>query len=182
MSSDNSIRPDHKIIFDMVEPGSRVLDLGCGTGTGGAAWALELNGSPKITGVDLNQWVLEEGRWNYRELAVRGETRKADLLSFSLLATGGILLAFTANELDERTREKLLPRLIQRGMTLVVEPIAHRISPWWHPWAEIFESKGGRADEWRFSPALPDRLTLLDKAAGLDHRELKCRSLWLPPV
>ncbi len=29
---DNGIRPDHQIIFDMIDPGSRVLDLGCGTG------------------------------------------------------------------------------------------------------------------------------------------------------
>lgn len=29
---DNGIRPDHQVIFDMIEPGSRVLDLGCGTG------------------------------------------------------------------------------------------------------------------------------------------------------
>jgi methionine biosynthesis protein MetW len=26
------LRPDHRAIFDMVEPGARVLDLGCGTG------------------------------------------------------------------------------------------------------------------------------------------------------
>jgi methionine biosynthesis protein MetW len=29
---DNGIRPDHQVIFDMIDPGSRVLDLGCGTG------------------------------------------------------------------------------------------------------------------------------------------------------
>jgi methionine biosynthesis protein MetW len=31
-NSDNAIRPDHQVIFDMIEPGARVLDLGCGTG------------------------------------------------------------------------------------------------------------------------------------------------------
>ncbi len=29
---DNGIHPDHQIICDMIDPGSRVLDLGCGTG------------------------------------------------------------------------------------------------------------------------------------------------------
>lgn len=28
----NGIRPDHQVIFNMIELGSRVLDLGCGTG------------------------------------------------------------------------------------------------------------------------------------------------------
>jgi hypothetical protein len=114
-------------------------------------------------------------------LGVAGETRKADLLDFPLPPTGGTLLAFTANELDEPSRERVLRRLVQRGCILVVEPIAHRVAPWWERWAQSFLSKGGRADEWRFSPVMPERLRLLDKAAGLDHHELKCRSLWLPP-
>jgi len=158
-----------------------LTDLGCGTGTGGAAWSLELGGSPRVTGVDLNPWVLEEARWNYHSLAVKGETRKGDLLTFPLSATGGTLLAFTANELDEPSRERLLRRLLQQRVVLVVEPIARRVAPWWDGWADVFESQGGRADEWSFSPTMPERLRLLDKAAGLDHRELKCRSLWLPP-
>ena len=28
----NGIRPDHQVIFDMIDPESRILDLGCGTG------------------------------------------------------------------------------------------------------------------------------------------------------
>jgi hypothetical protein len=159
-----------------------VTDLGCGTGSGGAAWSLELGGVPRLMGVDVNPWVLEEARWNYQALGIAGETRKADLRDLPLPTTGGILLAFTANELDEPSRERLLRRVLHRGAVLAVEPVARRVAPWWERWAVSFESRGGRADEWRFSPAIPERLQLLDKAAALDHRELKCRSLWLPPA
>jgi hypothetical protein len=34
-------------------------------------------------------------------------------------------------------------------------------------------------DEWRFPAGLPPRLALLDRAAGLDHRELTARSSYL---
>jgi len=33
IKTNKSIRPDHKIILDLVKPNSRVLDLGCGDGT-----------------------------------------------------------------------------------------------------------------------------------------------------
>ena len=68
----------------------------------------------------------------------------------------------------------------ERGSpVLVIEPIAKRLSPWWDDWAEDFIAAGGRSDEWRFPVTLPERLALMDKAAGLDHRELTGRSLWL---
>jgi hypothetical protein len=38
---------------------------------------------------------------------------------------------------------------------------------------------GGRADEWRFRAELPPIVAKLDRAAGLDHRELTARSLWI---
>ena len=63
---------------------------------------------------------------------------------------------------------------------LVVEPIASRPVPWWTAWADAFVQAGGRADLWRFPSSLPPLLALLDKAAGLDHRVLTARSLWLP--
>jgi hypothetical protein len=62
---------------------------------------------------------------------------------------------------------------------LVVEPIAKKLSPWWDEWEKAFTAAGGRSDEWRFRVELPERLALMDKAAGLDHRELTGRSLWL---
>jgi len=62
----------------------------------------------------------------------------------------------------------------------VIEPIAKKLSPLWDDWARDFIGAGGRSDEWRFNVVLPERLALMDKAAGLDHRELTGRSLWLP--
>ncbi len=63
---------------------------------------------------------------------------------------------------------------------LIVEPLARRGLPWWDSAAALVAAAGGRADEWRFPAVLPDRLRLLDRAAGLDHRELTARSLYLP--
>jgi hypothetical protein len=64
---------------------------------------------------------------------------------------------------------------------LVVEPIARRVNPWWPEWADSFRSAGGREDDWRLRPELPERLALLGRAAGLDVRELTGRSLVLVP-
>jgi methionine biosynthesis protein MetW len=58
MSSDNSIRPDHKIIFDMVEPGSRVLDLGCGTGD--LIYFLARDKQARVQGVELDEAAIYE--------------------------------------------------------------------------------------------------------------------------
>ena len=38
---------------------------------------------------------------------------------------------------------------------------------------------GGRADEWKVPVELPPLLRLFDKAAGLNHRELRFRTLYL---
>jgi hypothetical protein len=88
------------------------------------------------------------------------------------------------NELDDEGRARLLDRVIEsshRGSAvLVLEPIARRAGPWMGAWTAAFETAGGRADTWRFPADLPASLALLDRAAGLDHRELTARSLWLP--
>jgi len=39
---------------------------------------------------------------------------------------------------------------------------------------------GGRADEWRFTADLPDIVLRLDRAAGLNHREVTARSIYIP--
>src|SRR5882762_8320301 len=40
----------------------RILDLGCGTGSAGAAWALLAGGSCEVSGVDRSGWAVDEAR------------------------------------------------------------------------------------------------------------------------
>ncbi len=161
---------------------SRVLELGCGTAAAGAAWALEAGA--RFDGVEHGGWAAEEGRRTLKALRVAGSVRRGDLRRETLPGRGaGILLAWTVNELEPASQSDLLRALLDahaRGAAvLVVEPIARRMAPWWDAWRTAFEERGGRADLWRFPARLPPTLALLDKAAGLDHRELKARSLWL---
>jgi SAM-dependent methyltransferase len=171
--------------LDAARPAPRtVVDLGCGTGVAGAAWALEAGGGARTFGIDRSGWAVDEARWNLARLGVRGEARRGDVLDAPLPRKGGgIVSAYAVNELPEETRGALLDRLIEAGRhgarVLVVEPIARGVAPWWAGWAETFARAGGRSDEWRFPAALPSRLALLDRAASLDHRELTARSLWL---
>jgi SAM-dependent methyltransferase len=162
----------------------RILDLGCGTGSSGAAWALECEPRARVEGVDRSGWAVVEARWTFARLGVDGQATRADAATAALPAPpAGILAAFTVNELPEEPRRRLLARLLEAaraGSTvLVVEPIARRVNPWWPEWAQAVRAAGGREDEWRFRPEIPNRLALLGKAAGLDSRELTGRSLAL---
>jgi hypothetical protein len=64
-------------------------------------------------------------------------------------------------------------------MLLIVEPISGRVTPWWAEWRDAMRRAGGRVDEWRFESNLPELVSQLDRAAGLDHREATAKSLWL---
>lgn len=162
----------------------RILDLGCGTGAASAAWALAAAGRPRLLGVDRSGWAVDEAHWTWRQLGVRGSARRGDLAQRRLPGDGeAVVAAYTVNELAEQTRNALLDGLLgaARGgaRVLLVEPIARRPVPWWDGWARKFVEAGGREDTWRFPVELPDPLRELDRAAGLDHRELTARSLFV---
>ena len=180
-------------------PGARetigeIVDLGCGTGAAGVAWALSA-GARFIHGLDIHPWAIQEANWTYRQFQLDGRAVRSNLGRLdasarrSLLAarrSTGILAAYSVNELQPDGRAQLLRTLIDahlRGArVLIIEPIARRlggVAAWWDGWQSAFESSGGRADEWRFAASLPPMPLALARAAGLDPRELTARSLFL---
>jgi methionine biosynthesis protein MetW len=54
----NGIRLDHKIIYQIVEPGARVLDLGCGTGD--LLYLLAREKGAKVQGIEVSDAAIYE--------------------------------------------------------------------------------------------------------------------------
>ena len=160
-----------------------LVDLGCGTGAAGVAWA-EACRPEQIVGVDIHPWALGEAQQTYRDFGLRAKTVRSDVARFRLPNSPAMILAsYTVNELREADRSPLLPRLLERAANgdrvLIVEPLARSASRWWRQWAEAFAAAGGRADEWRFPAELPPLVAKLDRAAGLNHTHFTGRSLFI---
>jgi methyltransferase family protein len=161
-----------------------IVDLGCGTGTAGAAWALSCKQPPSIDGVDRSAWAIQEAQWTYKQLRLRGRATRNDVLRVRMPKAGAaLLLAYTVNEMEPDRRALLLGRVAdaaQRGSTiLVVEPIARRGRDWWTEWTDRLMPLGARTDEWRFPAVLPSLIRDLANAAGLGANELTARTLTL---
>lgn len=162
---------------------SVLVDLGCGTGASGAAWVAQDATIRQAVAIDRNPWSIAEASRTYRHFGVPARTRQDDMASAAWPPGAALLAAFSVNELPAGARDRLLDRFLDRARrgdaVLVVEPVARSIAPWWNTWKVAFSAAGGRSDEWRFRTALPDIVAKLDRAAGLDHRELTARSLWI---
>ncbi|MQA30576.1 MAG: hypothetical protein GEU82_12205 [Luteitalea sp.] len=160
-----------------------LTDLGCGTGASGAAWASVCARAPSVVGIDRHPWAVDESRHTYRMFGLKGRTHVGDASRVALAGRGAVLAAFTLNEMAAGARDGMQSRLLAHaergGAVLIVEPLAGFVAPWWNRWRQAFESAGGRADEWRVRAELPPIVQKLDRAAGLNHREITGRSLWL---
>jgi len=164
---------------------AHVVDLGCGTGTVGAAWALASPASPAVTGIDRHPWAIDEAKRTYRELGVTGQARVGDIGRLpALRADAGVVAGYVLNELSEAVRrgveDQLVAHAARGAQVLILEPIARAITPWWDETAARMATVGGRADEWRFRAEVPDLVARLGKAAGLDFRELRLRTIYIP--
>jgi len=166
-------------------PPAAVVDVGCGSGAAGAAWSLAAGGSPVVKGIDRHPWAIDETRWTYKTFGISGSARQGDAGRLPRLHKGdAAIAAYVLNELPAearmRTEEQLFAAAARGVRVLILEPIARSIAPWWDETVRRACNAGGRADQWRFAADLPPLLQTLDKAAGLNHRELTVRSLWLP--
>ena len=81
---------------DERDPPRRLVDLGCGSGAAGAAWATLGAPRPKLIGVERAAWSAQEARWCYRVFGLVARVARADLLEHSLPGRfGAVLLAYT---------------------------------------------------------------------------------------
>ncbi len=159
-----------------------LVDLGCGTGTAGSAWALR-SGS-RVEGYDINAWAVAEAGWTYRTLRVDGGARRVPLDRVRLpTKPADILLAYLVNELTPADRAAIGDRMLAAAeaghRVVIVEPIARGVTPWWPDWERRVIAAGGRADEWRWRVEIPPLMRQLGKAAGLELREVTARTLML---
>ena len=172
--------------FEPTREARGIVDLGCGTGAAGVAWAAALDHGSTIAGLDTHPWALDEARLAYRAFGLNGQARRGAASGAVLAATlrdlargtvgrrRAVVLSYVVNELNDDERKDLLPGLLAAGAAgvrvLVMEPLSRRTSPWWTAWAHAFAGAGGRADEWR----LPDR-------AAANHRRPRTRRrVWIP--
>ena len=108
---------------------SHVLDLGCGTGTVGAAWALTSRPSPAVMGIDRHPWAVEEAKRTYRDLGVNGRARTGDIARLpEPRGSSAVVAGYVLNELPEAVRVRVENQIVAHaqagGSVLILEPIA----------------------------------------------------------
>jgi len=166
-------------------PPRHILDIGCGTGVAGAAWALACSPPAAVTGIDRHPWAVEESRWTYAQLRLKGRAQRGEMPE---KLRGGpenaVIAAYVLNELSAPVRRAFEDRLAAAAgegvRVLILEPISRQAVPWWDDSARRLESHGFRADLWRFDIERPPIVAKLDEASGLNHRTITLRTLYHP--
>jgi hypothetical protein len=163
---------------------STIVDLGCGTGAAGAAWAMAAGSTPTVIGIDRHPWAIAEARWTLSQLGLSGRAKQGEVDRLHGFRAGeSIIAAYTLNELPDGARQRVEGQMLQAATRgdhlLIVEPLARGVAPWWDDTAARITALGGRADEWKITIDPPPIVRQLGNAAGLNYRELRFQTLYL---
>lgn len=169
-----------------------IVDVGCGTGAAGAAWAVHAGPGASLLAYDSHPWAIDETRATLQAFGLKGDVKRGAIggdRGIRPWADGrgaqarALVLSYMVNELSDDDRADLLPALLaaaSRGAhVLIVEPLSRKTSPWWSRWADAVVAAGGRADEWRVTLDLAPITARLGHAAGLDAAGATARTLYL---
>ena len=97
-------------------PPSAIIDLGCGTGAAGAAWAIAAESTPTITGIDRHPWAVAETRWTYTQFGLKGYAKQGDVERLpASRSRESVVAAYTLNELPDMTRARVELQLFDRA-------------------------------------------------------------------
>lgn len=168
------------------EAPARIVDAGAGTGAAGAAVACALGGRSPILALERSGWALGEARHTYAAFALTARFRRVRLPAGLPRPRRGDLLCagWFLNECDPPVRESLLAWLEAGSRAgagvLVLEPLAHHAAPWWEDAASRLASAGVSSAVCKVAIRRPELVAELDRAAGLDHREVGARLLYGP--
>lgn len=161
--------------------GAKILDLGCGNGICGAVWARLTPNPGPVHGIERQKWAVTATRQTYRQMGLKGLATTGCFLKSKWPKADAILAAWALNELNTSEREKVRSRMLlhqnQGGYLFVLEPISRAISPWWEKWGQPLLDQGANRGELKLNLSLPPLLAKLDKAAGMNHRQVKVRYL-----
>ena len=159
-----SVRPDFHVIGDIIEPRSRVLDLGCGTGLIGVACS-DLCIGPLI-GIDISARMLARAA----SKQLYAELHEADLMHALESDTRGYKLVLAADVLCyfgalEDVLARIYARLASGGLFLfTVEQLETSAAGW------MLRAQGRYAHEHAY-------ITAACLEAGFDIREIRAESL-----
>lgn len=165
---------------------ARIVDLGAGTGAAGAGLACALGGGPRLLALERSGWALGEARHTFAAFGLSARLRRVRLPAGLPQTRGTDLLCagWLLNECEPDTRQTLLDWLAagaRRGARiLVLEPLAGGTVPWWSEAASQLADAGIESDLLKLRIRRPELVEELDRAAGLDHREIGARVLWGP--
>ena len=143
-------------------------------------------GATRMLALDRSAWALGEARRSFAALGVAGRTRRVELPAGVPPARPGDLLCagWTLNECRPELRARIvaqLTRALDKGARVIVlEPLARGAAPWWDDLAAELAPRGFSSELHKYSIERPDWIERLDRAAGLDHREVGARVLWGP--